>query len=106
MDKRDWKEAKRREKAAAAGTKTQTLGESTGAPSQSPLSPSGANTQTSTEDPEANAYHPEMDEMRCLLWAHGGLDPLPVMFRFSWVLTDVCASRRWLLFRERGSGKV
>ncbi|KAN0137886.1 Alpha/Beta hydrolase fold, partial [Lactarius tabidus] len=75
-DKRDWKEAKRREKAAATAEKTPTPGESASG-SQSPQSPSsssslGANTQAGTDDPEANAYHSEMDQMRCLLWAHGG----------------------------------
>ena len=81
MDKRDWKEAKRREKAAASGEKTQTPGESASA-SVSPQSPSSSSSsdayaQASTDDPEANAYRPEMDEMRCLLWAHGGLDSYP-----------------------------
>ena len=37
MDKRDWKEAKRREKAAAAGATIQTLCESTSASPQSPV---------------------------------------------------------------------
>ncbi|KAH9066003.1 Alpha/Beta hydrolase protein [Lactarius deliciosus] len=80
MDKRDWKEARRREKAAAAAEGTQTS-ESPGAcaagstclsPLSSPSSP-GAHTRVSTDDSEATAaYRPEMDEMRCLLWAHGG----------------------------------
>jgi hypothetical protein len=79
MDKRDWKEAQRREKAAATGEKIPTPGESASASPQSPSSSpsSGANTQASTDDPGTNAYPPEMDEMRCLLWAHGGLDPYP-----------------------------
>ncbi|KAI9452278.1 Alpha/Beta hydrolase protein [Lactarius psammicola] len=88
MDKRDWKEAKRREKAAAAAEKTQTqtrtggVGESgsgspgAGASTSPPLSPSssssGAHVPASADDAEASAYRPEMDEMRCLLWAHGG----------------------------------
>ena len=45
MDKGDWKEAKRHEKAAAAGVKTETLGESTSATPQSPSSSSGVHTQ-------------------------------------------------------------
>ncbi|KAH9020634.1 alpha beta-hydrolase [Lactarius pseudohatsudake] len=80
MDKRDWKEARRREKAAAATEKSQTR--ESGSPaagantSLSPLSSSsssGAHARVSTNDTEASAaYRPEMDEMRCLLWAHGG----------------------------------
>ena len=30
-----------------------------------------------TDHVEANAYRPEMDEMRCLLWAHGGSSVCP-----------------------------
>ncbi|KAH9055379.1 hypothetical protein EDB87DRAFT_1333457 [Lactarius vividus] len=82
MDKRDWKEAKRREKAAAAAEGAQTS-ESPGAGvstcfsplsplSSSPSSPD-AHTRVGTDDTETTAvYRPEMDEMRCLLWAHGG----------------------------------
>ena len=50
----------------------------------------------------ANVYRPEMDEMRCLLWAHGGssilLHPFPPLF--------VKTISRWLFFWECGSGKV
>ncbi|KAH8985536.1 alpha beta-hydrolase [Lactarius akahatsu] len=80
MDKRDWKEARRREKAAAATEKSQTRESgSPGAGASTSLSPlsssssSGAHARVSTNDTEASAaYRPEMDEMRCLLWAHGG----------------------------------
>ncbi|KAN0137723.1 hypothetical protein V8E53_004479 [Lactarius tabidus] len=69
MDKRDWKEAKRRENAATAGEKIPTPGKSLST-SLSPQSPSssslGANTQASADDPETNAYPPEIDEMWCL----------------------------------------
>ena len=106
MDKRDWKEARRREKTATAGAKTQTLGDSASSSPQPPSSSSGAHTQASTEDPEANAYHPEMDEMRCLLWAHGGLDPYPLCADSVGCLRVYAFSRRWLLFWERKSGKV
>ena len=109
MDKRDWKEAKRREKAAAAAAeKSQAFGESgSGSGSsfpQSTSSPSGADAQASTGDMEVNAYPPEMDEMRCLLWAHGGQDPsvsgsLGCLQLYSF-------SHRGLLFWERGPGKV
>jgi hypothetical protein len=69
MDKRDWKEAKRR---AAAIEKTGGVSESgSGSP---PLS--GAHASASAVDAEAGTYRPEMDEMRCLLWAHGGQDNL------------------------------
>ncbi|KAH9165055.1 Alpha/Beta hydrolase protein [Lactarius sanguifluus] len=78
MDKRDWKEARRREKAAAAAEKTETSGSPDAcagtclSPLSSPSS-SGAHARVSTDDTEASgAYRPEMDEMRCFLWAHGG----------------------------------
>ena len=58
------------------------------------------------EDSEANAHHPEMDEMRCLLWAQEGLNPYPLCTGFVGCLQAVCSSRRWLLFWERGSRKV
>jgi hypothetical protein len=45
MEKKDWRQAVRQEKAAAA-------------------------TANGTND--ANAYQPGMDDMKCLLWAHGG----------------------------------
>ncbi|KAH9020633.1 Alpha/Beta hydrolase protein [Lactarius pseudohatsudake] len=76
MDKRDWKEVRRREKATATADKTQTR--ESGSPGAdagmrpSPLSSSGAHARVSTDDAEVSAYRPEMDEMRCLLWAHGG----------------------------------
>ena len=106
MDKRDWKEEKRREKAAAAGEKTQTFGESGSGSSfpQSPSSPPGADAQASTGDVEANAYPPEMDEMRCLLWAHGGQDPSGS--GSPGCLQLYSFSHRGLLFWERGPGKV
>ncbi|KAH8984792.1 alpha beta-hydrolase [Lactarius hatsudake] len=80
MDKRDWKEATRREKAAAAAEKSQTresgspdAGASTSLSPMSSSSSSGAHVGVSADDTDASAaYRPEMDEMRCLLWAHGG----------------------------------
>ena len=84
MDKRDRKEAKRREKAAATLEKTGGASESGGG-SLSPLSPlSGTHTPGSTDDAETGVYPPEMDEMRCFLWAHGGQDQF--MFGFPRVL--------------------
>lgn len=50
----------------------------------------------------ANAYRPEMDEMKCLLWAHGGLSIL-LASNFSLFIKTI---NRRLFFRERGSGKV
>ncbi|KAI9441920.1 alpha beta-hydrolase [Lactarius indigo] len=85
MDKRDWKEARRREKAAAMAERTGSVGESgspgtsppllspVSSPESSPPPPPGVHARVSTDDTEASgAYRPEMDEMRCLLWAHGG----------------------------------
>lgn len=108
MDKKDWKEAQRREKAAAAAEKTQPqrLGESK-RPSPQPLSSSsGAGAQASTGDVEENAYPPEMDEMRCFLWAHGGRHPDPLCSGAPRCLQSCSASHRGLLFWEREPGKV
>ena len=33
---------------------------------------------------DANAYLPEMDEMRCLLWAHGGSFYVVFLLPFLW----------------------
>ena len=76
MDKRDWKETKRRKKAE----KTQTLRESgNGSPSPQPLSSSSCvHGQASVGDTEGNTHCPEMGELRCFLWAHGGRDPRPL----------------------------
>ena len=65
MDKRDWKEAQRREKAAEKTPLDAGGNVSSSSGTQTPDSSVGDTSET-------NAYRPEMDEMRCLLWAHGG----------------------------------
>lgn len=106
MDKKDWKEAQRREKAAAAVEKTQTLGESGRPTPQSSLSSSGADAQASPGDVEENAYPPEMDEMRCFLWAHGGQNSDPLCPGSPGYLQLCSVSHRGLLFWECEPGKV
>ncbi|KAI9062340.1 alpha/beta-hydrolase [Trametes sanguinea] len=59
--KKDWQEAKKRQKARQA---------STGSPSPDAGGPSLDAGNTSQEMPAT--YQPEMDEMRCILYAHGG----------------------------------
>lgn len=66
MDKRDWKAAERREKAQTRG------GSGSSSPSSSSSQGAHAHPRVSADDAEASAYRPEMDEVRCLLWAHGG----------------------------------
>jgi len=54
----------------------------------------------------ANAYLPEVDEMRCLLWAHGG-SSVPLYHSCRPFLSPfVEPIHRWLFFRERGPGEV
>jgi hypothetical protein len=77
MEKKDWRQSVRQERAAAAtpaggaNTRLRSGGSSSDGPtsSSSPTSDHGVRAN-GTDD--ANAYQPEMDEMRCLLWAHGG----------------------------------
>ena len=56
--------------------------------------------QNSETSPDSAAYQPEMDEMRCILYAHGGTDPLILSCWFNVLCT------RWLLLWQRGSGTV
>lgn len=61
--KKDWQAAKKR--------RTQSEKNGTTSPSSPPNTDSTANTQTS--NPEASStYHRDMDELRCILYAHGG----------------------------------
>ena len=39
-------------------------------------SEAGAPSQNSETSRDSAAYQPEMDEMRCILYSHGGTDPL------------------------------
>jgi hypothetical protein len=92
MEKKDWRQSMRKESAAAADPAGSPNARSAANPIDG-LSPTGAGSD------DANMYQPEMDEMRCLLWAHGG--SFPVVFAFAFTLMF-----RWVLFRERGSGEV
>ncbi|KAI0301666.1 hypothetical protein B0F90DRAFT_287161 [Multifurca ochricompacta] len=72
MDKKDWKELKRREKTPPAISSTPTSPEmSSGSSSASPRLPPPVGEDEKSAD-DADVYHPEMDEMRCMLWVHGG----------------------------------
>ena len=79
--KKDWKEAKKKYKeqekhkdAKEAGRKPEAV---------------------DLGDPESGTYHQDMDEMRCILYAHGG------MYR-SFLLHKPCLieENRWILFRK------
>ncbi|KAI0301668.1 hypothetical protein B0F90DRAFT_287335 [Multifurca ochricompacta] len=70
MDKKDWKEYNRQERAAATSTPVSASTNGGGSSPSPPMSPAAGEQRMGTED--TNGYHPEMDEMRCILWAHGG----------------------------------
>ena len=70
MEKKHWRQSVRQERAAALTPARSGGTGSSGDPSNIPGSSPTGNHGIDTDD--ANAYPPEMDEMRCLLWAHGG----------------------------------
>jgi hypothetical protein len=75
MEKKDWRQSMRQERATAAtpagGANTRSGGSSSDGPaSSSPPTRDHWVRANGTDD--ASAYQPEMDEIRCLLWAHGG----------------------------------
>ena len=63
--KKDWHEAKRRHKAREKGRPST----SDGPKSQPSMDPSGGG---GVRQDASENYQPEMDEMRCILYAHGG----------------------------------
>lgn len=102
MEKRDWRQYVRQEKVAATSTGRKGMGNG-GNPSDSSASSPTRDDQDMRADgtDDTNAYRPEMDEMRCFLWAHGGAFECHVAI---WPL--FISIYRWLLFRERQSGTV
>ena len=73
--KKDWQEAKRRQKAMSAGAAAD------------------AQNQASAADSE---YKAEMDQMRCILYAHGGVSRCLLAVTILYMLN----LRRRLLFRQ------
>jgi hypothetical protein len=66
--KKDWREAKKRhkeqERRKASGTSND---------QNSPGTPDDSDgVEPETDDHESNKYHQDMDEMRCILYFHGG----------------------------------
>jgi hypothetical protein len=106
MEKKDWRESVCRERAASTAMRSESTPRTdSGSMPHSPYSSPPGDEGTSAEDANANAYEPETDEMRCLLWAHGG--------QFHSAMKNASSGRpvfaliyRRVLFRERRSGKV
>ncbi|GJE91355.1 alpha/beta hydrolase [Phanerochaete sordida] len=69
--KKDWREAKRRYKAAQERER-QSSGEHSRAPTTAPSEASSQPSQNGVPADSSPHYQPEMDEMRCILYAHGG----------------------------------
>ena len=83
MEKKHWRESVRQERAATPARRGGTR--SSGNPSDIPGSSSTGDRGMGTDGTDdANAYLPEMDEMRCLLWAHGGSFHGVFLLPFSW----------------------
>jgi hypothetical protein len=107
MEKKDWRQSVRQERTTRAATTGNEGTPRTGSRSSSygfySLMP-GVDGWVSTGDTKANAYAPETDEMRCLLWVHGGQFHLAMQVASSG--HHFALIYRRLLFRERRSGKV
>jgi hypothetical protein len=73
MEKHDWREAVRweREASATMGSENAPRTDSGSSSHGSYSSPPGGE-WVSASDANTRTYSPGMDEMRCLLWAHGG----------------------------------
>jgi len=97
MEKKDWRQSIRQERDAGA-TQAGSSNTTSAARPANISSPQG--TGADGADDDTNAYRPEMDEMRCLLWAHGG------SFHVTFLSPSLFLIFRWILFRERGSGEV
>jgi hypothetical protein len=71
MEKKDWRQSMRQERDAGATPAGSSNATSAASPANGP-SPTGNQGIGVDGADDTNAYRPEMDEMRCLLWAHGG----------------------------------
>ena len=65
-------------------------------------SEAGAPSQNPETSRDSAAYQPEMDKMRCILYAHGGMEPLILSCWFN--VLQVCT--RWLLLWQLKNGKL
>lgn len=66
--KKDWKEAKRRHKMAQEKERCDSAEHNRASSS----APDDAQQQAGVASDASSHYQPEMDEMRCILFAHGG----------------------------------
>lgn len=74
MEKKDWRQQQQHKSARQRKSATSPVdggGSPTDSSGLSPLGDRGL-AGDGMEYAAANAHQPEMDEMRCLLWAHGG----------------------------------
>jgi hypothetical protein len=80
MEKKHWRESVRQQRAA---TPTRTGG-TRNSGNTSNIPSTGDHGMGTDGTDGANAYLPEMDEMRCLLWAHGGSSHVALQLPFLW----------------------
>jgi hypothetical protein len=65
--KKDWREAKKRSKEQGKHKDSKTSGEQNG-----PWTSNGSHSAGNSLDAESETYQQDMDEMRCILYSHGG----------------------------------
>ena len=106
MEKKDWQESVRQEKASsvAAGGESKTRIGSGDSSYPSRWSRPGDDV-ISADDANASEYAPKIDETKCLLWAHGGQSHSAIMIVGA-RQAFLAFIHRWVLFRECRSGKV
>lgn len=106
MEKKDWQESVRQEKASsvAAGGESKTRIGSGDSSYPSRWSRPGDDGM-SADDANASGYAPKIDETKCLLWAHGGQSH-PAIMIVGARQAFLALIHRWVLFRECRSGKV
>jgi hypothetical protein len=72
IEKKDWQQSVLQERSATTPASREKANGGAGPSNTSASSPPGDYGMGARSTGDANAHRPEMDEMRCLLWAHGG----------------------------------
>ena len=72
MEKKDWRQSTRQGRDAAGAPAGSSNTTSAASPANGTSPSRNQGTSADGADDDTDAYQPEMDEVRCLLWAHGG----------------------------------
>jgi hypothetical protein len=73
MEKKDWRQSTRQKRDAGGAPAGSSNTTSAASPANGTSPTRDQKTSADRADDGTNAYRRGMDEMRCLLWAHGGL---------------------------------